>query len=89
MLTKAVRLEDVEVFDCVDVLVHQLGEPAHDTGAASFEEESWAIFLWCLSNGAVYYAAQADEANLDAARALAVSKGCTKVVVECLSAETA
>jgi hypothetical protein len=67
MQTEPVRPEDVQVIDCVDLLVHEMGELAYDTGRLTFEEESWAVCLWCLFNDAVYYAAPAGQVDLDAA----------------------
>ena len=85
MMTTApdkVRPEDVTVIVAADLLTElQVGS---DT-VLSYEDEGWALCLWCLFNGAVYYAAPAARVDLADACMLAASKGCTKVVVDNMS----
>ena len=77
-----VRPEDVTVIVAAALLTElQIGSDV----VLSYEDEGWALCLWCLLNGAVYYAAPKDDFDLVAARSLAASKGCTKVVVEDMS----
>lgn len=77
-----VRPEDVTVIVAADLLTElQVSSDA----VLSYEDEGWALCLWCLFNGAVYYEAPKVDFDLDAARSLAASKGHTKVVVEDMS----
>lgn len=84
MQTNVVEAEDVTVIDCVDLLVHQTGDVAYDTGALSYEDEGWLLLAWCAVNDAVYYESKQTTFSLDAARAFAAEKGRSAVVVELL-----
>lgn len=51
----------------------------------SYAEESFRVFLWCLLNDAVYYAAPKERFSEPEARLQAVRKGRSTVVVEDMS----